>query len=74
MQAQGHDASQVVRPAAIGPLLVSHRVVMARPTRMRADPATQAPRPLNAAYDAQRASQGGLIIAEAYHPALVPAA
>ena len=42
--------AKLFTPLRIGPLLVSHPVVMARPTRMRADPATQAPRPLNAAY------------------------
>lgn len=38
---------------------------MAPLTRMWADPASRAPRPLNVEYYAQRASEGGLIIAEA---------
>ena len=38
---------------------------MAPLTRMRADRATLAPRPLNAEYYGQRATSGGLIIAEA---------
>ena len=52
-------------PLQIGPVLLAHRVVMAPLTRMRADPESRAPRPLNAEYYAQRASPGGLIIAEA---------
>ena len=49
----------------IGPYELTHRVVMAPLTRMRADKATLAPRPLNVDYYAQRATPGGLIIAEA---------
>ncbi|MGJ4952426.1 alkene reductase [Bradyrhizobium sp. HKCCYLS20291] len=52
-------------PLTIGPYHLKHRVVMAPLTRMRADPATLAPRQLNADYYAQRATPGGLIIAEA---------
>lgn len=52
-------------PLQVGPCRLQHRVVMAPLTRMRADRATFAPRPLNAEYYAQRASAGGLIIAEA---------
>ena len=52
-------------PLQIGPYRLEHRVVMAPLTRMRADRATLAPRPLNAEYYGQRATSGGLIIAEA---------
>jgi len=52
-------------PLTIGPHHLKHRVVMAPLTRMRADKATLAPRPLNVDYYAQRATPGGLIIAEA---------
>ena len=52
-------------PLQIGPVRLAHRVVMAPLTRMRADPESRAPRPLNAEYYGQRASPGGLIIAEA---------
>jgi len=52
-------------PLTIGPHHLKHRVVMAPLTRMRADKETLAPRPLNADYYAQRATPGGLIIAEA---------
>jgi len=52
-------------PLKIGAFELTHRVVMAPLTRMRADKATLAPRPLNVAYYAQRTTLGGLIIAEA---------
>jgi len=54
----------------IGPYRLQHRVVMAPLTRMRADRASFAPRSLNAEYYAQRATPGGLLIAEA-SPVLV---
>ncbi len=49
----------------VGPYQLKHRVVMAPLTRMRAERPSLAPRPLNADYYAQRATEGGLIIAEA---------
>jgi N-ethylmaleimide reductase len=52
-------------PLKIGPYRLQHRVVMAPLTRMRADRSSFAPRPLNAEYYRQRATPGGLIIAEA---------
>jgi N-ethylmaleimide reductase len=52
-------------PLQLGPHRLSHRVVMAPLTRMRAARPGNVPRPLNAEYYAQRASEGGLIIAEA---------
>ena len=52
-------------PLKIGPYQLSHRVVMAPLTRMRAERHSFAPRPLNAEYYRQRATEGGLIIAEA---------
>ena len=52
-------------PLPIGPYHLRHRVVMAPLTRMRADRRSLAPRPLNAEYYGQRATPGGLIIAEA---------
>jgi N-ethylmaleimide reductase len=51
-------------PLVIGPLHLSHRVVMAPLTRMCAE-AGAIPGPLMAEYYAQRASAGGLIIGEA---------
>jgi N-ethylmaleimide reductase len=52
-------------PTNVGPYRLAHRVVMAPLTRMRAAKPSLAPRPLNAEYYAQRATPGGLIIAEA---------
>jgi N-ethylmaleimide reductase len=52
-------------PLQIGPYQINHRLVMAPLTRMRAEKPSLAPRPLNAEYYAQRATPGGLIIAEA---------
>ena len=52
-------------PLRLGHHRLNHRVVMAPLTRMRAARPGNVPRPLNAEYYAQRASEGGLIIAEA---------
>src|ERR1700704_1993818 len=52
-------------PLQVGPYRLNHRLVMAPLTRMRAEKPTLAPRPLNAEYYSQRATPGGLIIAEA---------
>jgi N-ethylmaleimide reductase len=52
-------------PLKIGPYRLKHRVVLAPLTRMRAERPSLAPRPLNAEYYAQRATPGGLLIAEA---------
>ena len=52
-------------PLKAGPYQLQHRIVMAPLTRMRADRSSFAPRPLNAEYYGQRATPGGLIIAEA---------
>src|SRR5215208_8071629 len=52
-------------PLQLGPYALEHRVVMAPLTRMRAERPSLAPRPLNADYYGQRATSGGLIIAEA---------
>src|ERR1700746_1907933 len=52
-------------PLHVGPFRLQHRVVMAPLTRMRADRSSFAPRALNAQYYGQRATPGGLIIAEA---------
>ena len=57
--------TKLFSPLKVGPYQLRHRVVMAPLTRMRAQKPSLAPRPLNAEYYAQRATQGGLIIAEA---------
>ncbi len=58
-------SSALFQPLQVGPYRLAYRVVMAPLTRMRAERETFAPRPLNAEYYAQRATPGGLIIAEA---------
>jgi N-ethylmaleimide reductase len=52
-------------PLKVGPYQLGHRLMMAPLTRMRAEKPSLAPRPLNVEYYAQRATPGGLIIAEA---------
>src|SRR6202050_5372251 len=52
-------------PLQVGPYRLHHSVVMAPLPRMRADRSSFAPRELNAEYYRQRATPGGLIIAEA---------
>jgi N-ethylmaleimide reductase len=52
-------------PLGVGPFTLSHRVVMAPLTRMRAAQPGSLPGPLSALYYAQRASPGGLLISEA---------
>ncbi len=52
-------------PLALGPYTLQHRVVMAPLTRMRASADGNVPTALNARYYAQRATPGGLLIAEA---------
>jgi N-ethylmaleimide reductase len=52
-------------PLKLGPYQLRHRVAMAPLTRMRAEKPSLVPRLLNAEYYAQRATPGGLIIAEA---------
>jgi N-ethylmaleimide reductase len=53
------------QPLQVGPYTLSHRVVMAPLTRMRATVPGNIPNGLNAEYYGQRATDGGLIIAEA---------
>jgi len=52
-------------PLQIGPYQLEHRVALAPLTRMRAEKPGLSPRPLNVEYYAQRATPGGLLIAEA---------
>ena len=56
--------SKLFTPTEIGPYMIGHRIVMAPLTRMRSD-AGDKPNALMAEYYSQRASKGGLIIAEA---------
>lgn len=59
------NSPSLFSPLKIGPYELKHRIVMAPLTRMRAARPSLAPRPLNAEYYAQRATPGGLLIAEA---------
>ena len=59
------STAALFQPLAVGPITLSHRIVMAPLTRMRATIPGEAPTALNALYYGQRATQGGLIIAEA---------
>lgn len=52
-------------PFQLGRMALAHRIVMPPLTRMRAGAADGVPSALTASYYAQRATQGGLIIAEA---------
>ncbi len=52
-------------PLQVGAYRLAHRVAMAPLTRMRAERSSFVPRPLNAEYYGQRATPGGLLIAEA---------
>ncbi len=52
-------------PLQLGPFTLAHRIVMPPLTRMRAAAPDNAPDALNAEYYGQRATPGGLIIAEA---------
>ena len=54
-------------PVRIGPYELSHRVVLAPMTRLRAD-ADDSPSSMMVEYYRQRASEGGLLITESAHP------
>src|SRR5579863_7101946 len=64
-QGQHMNFPHLFSPLQVGPYRLAHRVAMAPLTRMRADRSSLAPSPLNAEYYAQRATPGGLLIAEA---------
>jgi N-ethylmaleimide reductase len=59
------NSSTLFSPWRLGPYDLRHRIVMPPLTRLRSDEPHNAPGPLNAQYYGQRASEGGLIIAEA---------
>ncbi len=52
-------------PLEVGDLRLSHRVILAPLTRMRASQPGDVPNALNATYYAQRATRGGLLVSEA---------
>ena len=57
--------SPLFKPLQLGAISLSHRVVMAPLTRMRAGAPDNVPTELSVEYYRQRASTGGLIISEA---------
>lgn len=59
------SSAHLFAPLKLGRYTLSHRVVMAPLTRMRSDVPGNVPTDLAVAYYSQRASSGGLIIAEA---------
>lgn len=59
------STARLFEPLRLGGLPLTHRVVMAPLTRMRATVPGNVPNALNAEYYGQRASEGGLIITEA---------
>ena len=61
------DMSILFSPVTLGGIGLSHRVVHAPTTRLRADP-DETPSAMMVEYYAQRASEGGLIITESAHP------
>src|SRR5271155_1309892 len=62
---RGIKMSKLFSPIKIGTIDLSHRVVLAPLTRMRADLPGNVPNDLMKTYYEQRASQGGLLITEA---------
>jgi N-ethylmaleimide reductase len=61
------EESKLFTPLQLGDIMLTHRVVMAPMTRMRADISTSSATELMATYYAQRASKGGLLITEGSH-------
>jgi len=64
-----HDSDGLFSPMQAGALSLSHRVVHAPMTRLRAD-ADDSPSLMMVEYYRQRASAGGLIITESAHPSI----
>ena len=62
---KSHDHQKLFSPAQIGPITLSHRVVMAPLTRSRSLQPGDIPSDLMREYYSQRASEGGFIISEA---------
>ena len=62
--------SKLFTSVQVGPVALSHRVVMAPLTRMRSEQPSDVPGDLMVEYYTQRASEGGLIVSEATPVAL----
>src|SRR5258708_18002390 len=65
MTMKSHDHQKLFSPTQIGPITLSHRVVMAPLTRSRSLKPGDIPSDLMREYYTQRASDGGFIISEA---------
>jgi N-ethylmaleimide reductase len=65
MTMKSHDHQKLFSPTQIGPITLSHRIVMAPLTRSRSLQPGDIPSDLMREYYTQRASDGGLIISEA---------
>jgi N-ethylmaleimide reductase len=65
MTMKSHDHQKLFSPTQIGPITLSHRVVMAPLTRSRSLQPGDIPSDLMREYYTQRASDGGFIISEA---------
>ena len=65
--AGGIEAAHLFSSVSIGQIALSHRVVHAPTTRLRADP-DETPSRMMVEYYTQRASEGGLLITESAHP------
>jgi N-ethylmaleimide reductase len=63
------NTAKLFSPVRLGALSLSHRVVHAPTTRLRAAP-DDSPSAMMVEYYAQRASMGGLLITESAHPSL----
>jgi N-ethylmaleimide reductase len=61
------DNVELFTPMQLGDIVLSHRIVMAPMTRMRANTVTSSASQLMATYYSQRATSGGLIITEGSH-------
>lgn len=61
------ETARLFSPVTIGQIALSHRIVHAPTTRLRADP-DDTPSAMMVEYYAQRASEGGLLITESAHP------
>jgi len=70
MPVQLTTPSKLFTPVQVGPIILSHRVVMAPLTRLRSEQPSDVPSEMMVEYYAQRASHGGLIISEATPVAL----
>ena len=61
------ETARLFAPVSLGGITLSHRVVHAPTTRVRADP-DDSPSAMMVEYYTQRASEGGLLITESAHP------